>query len=194
MVGCARHTLLPWYSTQKMILAEQWKQGSATRHTCLKCSKNQEHAWGCRLACIMPLRWVEDLFFIFLERTTESMINPHADDTHHVWSHLTHTFFFPSGIFPLLTYTFSCSILGTKLCVIWLWWDVICNLRLSTRVQRHISIRTALPRVWAGGLFMNAPTPSRKSLLIYWLHSFHIKQPLVPSLSWALRHAIVVSA
>lgn len=52
------------------------------------------------------------------------MINPHADDTHHVWSHLTHTFF-PSGIFPLLTYTFSCSILGTKLGVIWLWWDVI---------------------------------------------------------------------
>lgn len=155
-----------------MIPAEQWKQGSATLHTCLKCSKNQERVWGCRLVCIMPLRWVEDLFFIFLERTTESMINPHADDTHHVWSHLTHTFFsqwnFPIAyLYIFLLYPRYKT--GCYMAV------VGCNLRLSTRVQRHISIRTALPRVWAGGLFLNAPTPGRKSLLIYWLHSFHIK-------------------
>lgn len=100
------------------------------------------------------------------------MINPHADDTYHVWSHLTHTYFsqwnLPIAclhIFLLYPkYQIGCymAMMG---------W----NLRLSAKVQKHISIRTALPTVWSGGLLMNVPTPGCKSLLIYWLHSFHSK-------------------
>lgn len=88
------------------------------------------------------------------------MINSHAVYTHHVWSHLIHTFFSQWNLSIAYLYIFLLYPRYQIGCYIAM---MGCNLRLSTRVQRHISVRTALSRVWSGGLFMNVPTPGHKS-------------------------------
>lgn len=138
-----------WKATVSISLVQQLgrflaEPVEAEFHNSLKSSKSQD--LGCRIPFLIFFRSLgrrlENPSLHPLREEKDSMISPHADDTLHVWSHLTHAFF-TQWNFPLLTHILACSVPGTKLG---------CNVarvrmcvRLSTMVQRFTSMR-ALPR------------------------------------------------